>query len=125
VGGEFHFDHGRAAACASATWLRLRNWDQVAVSTQEAIDYYSVANGPSRVPMLGARLDLATALVHGGDIDAAGEQLELAFAEAAEHRYSLVARVEQLTSLMARRHSERRAAGLYDPASDWLAAATP
>lgn len=125
VGGEFHFDQGRAAACASATWLRLRNWEQVAASTQQAIDYYSVANGASRVPMLGARLDLAIALVHCGDIEAAGGQLELAFAKAAEHRYSLVARVQQLTRLLERRHTERRAAALHDTASDWLVAATP
>jgi len=125
VGGEFQFDQGRAAACASATWLRLRNWDQVAASTQRAIDYYSVANGASRVPVLGSRLDLASAFVHSGDIDAAGEQLALAFAEAAEHRYSLVARVEQLTHLLERRHAERRATALHDTASDWLGAATP
>lgn len=124
VGGEFYFDPGRAAACASATWLRLRNWEQVAASTQQAVDYYSVANGASRVPMLGARLDLASALVHCGDIDTAGVQLELAFAEAAEHRYSLVARVEHLTNLLERRHAERQAVALHDTAADWLVAAT-
>lgn len=125
VGGEFHFDLGRAAACASATWLMLGDWDQVRGSTQHAIDYYTVANGHSRVPMLGARLDLANALVHSGDIDAADEQMSAAFDEAAEHRYSLVARVEQVASQLRRRPNEHRAATALDTANDWLSSNRP
>ena len=33
IGGEFHFDSGRAAACAAATWLVLADWPQVMAST--------------------------------------------------------------------------------------------
>lgn len=120
VGGEFHFDRGRAAACASATWLMLGDWDQVQTTTHQAIDHYTGASGHSRVPMLGARLDLASALVHCGDIAAAEEQMRAAFAEAAEHRYSLVARVEQVAAQLRRRSAERRAVTALDVATDWL-----
>lgn len=120
VGGEFHFDRGRAAACAAATWLMLGDWEQVRTQTQRSIDYYDTTHGTARVPMLGARLDLASALVQCGDIAAAGEQLHLAFSEAAEHRYSLVARVERVAGQLAGR-PERVAATLHGTATDWLA----
>jgi hypothetical protein len=120
VAGEFHFDLGRAAACASATWLMLDDWDQVRASTQQAIDHYSSSNSGARVPMLGARLDLANALVQCGDIEAAAEQTNIAFAEAAEHRYSLVARVEQVADHLEKRKASRRTTALLDTTFDWL-----
>ena len=102
----------------------LGDWDHVRESTQQAIDHYTVANAHSRVPMLGARLDLANALVHCGDIDAAEEQMTAAFAEAAEHRYSLVARVEQVIAQLKRRQHERQAHSVLGTATDWLTSTT-
>ena len=69
--------------------------------------------------MLGSRLDLASAMVQVGDVDAAECELGTVFAEAGEHRYSLVARVEQVADQLGQR-KERRATILRDTAFSWL-----
>ena len=121
VAGEFHFDRARADACAAATGLTLGDWDRVVTSAQQSIDHYGASPAAARVPMLGARLDLATAMVHRGDMSSAADHLETAFGEAAEHRYSLVVRVRRVADHLAPRRREVQASRLVDLTTEWLA----
>ena len=75
VGGEFAFGMPRAAACVAAAWLDVSRGREAAESAQRALAELT-ALPLSRQPIsqvTGARIDLATAHVMCGELDAAAE----------------------------------------------------
>lgn len=75
LGGEFAFGAPRAAACIAAAWLDLGQGQEAADSAQRALEELTAlpAGRQSNSQITGARIDLATANVMCGELDAAAE----------------------------------------------------
>ncbi|MFD6640157.1 hypothetical protein ACFWDN_30560 [Micromonospora chalcea] len=77
TGGEFAFGDARAAACAAAAWLDLRNGDQAARYAREALSVYEALPAARRPysQINGTNIDVAAAHLHMRDKDGAAEAL--------------------------------------------------
>lgn len=81
IAGEFGFDSARASACAGTAWLHLgdgaaaRSYLEAAVAEYEALPHVM----RPWAPLTGARVDLATACVISGDLEAAEAAFESVF----------------------------------------------
>ncbi|MFF0874486.1 hypothetical protein [Micromonospora aurantiaca (nom. illeg.)] len=77
TGGEFAFGDARAAACAAAAWLDLRNGDQAARYAREALSVYEALPAARRPysQISGTNIDVAAAQLHMRDKDGATEAL--------------------------------------------------
>ncbi|KIR63546.1 hypothetical protein TK50_21230 [Micromonospora haikouensis] len=126
IGGEFAFGEARAAACAAAAWLDLRNGEQAAKYAREALQVYQ-ALPLSRRPysqINGTQIDVAAAHLHMRDRDGAAEALQGVLDLPAQKRnVSLTGRLEKVGRLLTtpawREDSE--AQQLAERISVWLA----
>ncbi|WP_240762372.1 hypothetical protein [Micromonospora sp. HM134] len=77
TGGEFAFGDARAAACAAAAWLDLRNGEQAARYAREALQVYEALPSPRRPysQINGTQIDVAAAHLHMRDKDGAADAL--------------------------------------------------
>ncbi|WP_243706233.1 hypothetical protein [Micromonospora sp. KC721] len=77
TGGEFAFGDARAAACAAAAWLDLRNGDQAARYARDALRVYEALPAARRPysQINGTHIDVAAAHLHMRDKDGAAEAL--------------------------------------------------
>ncbi|MCM0676460.1 hypothetical protein NCC78_17460 [Micromonospora phytophila] len=77
TGGEFAFGDARAAACAAAAWLDLRNGEQAARYGRDALRVYQTLPEARRPysQMNGTRIDVAAAHLYMRDKDGAAEAL--------------------------------------------------
>jgi hypothetical protein len=119
VAGEFAFGTGRAEACAAAAWLDLDCGREAAAAARRALDSLTtlpVSQQP-RSQIMGARIDLASALLMDGDLDAAEDALKLVTATPALKNVSLSGRLARTGAVLA---SPRWAA---DPAARRLSSA--
>jgi hypothetical protein len=105
VRGEFAFDDARAAACAAAAWLHLKNGEQAAAHAKLALNIYAAMPEYRRPfsPVMGATIDLAAAHLLSGSHDEAQEELEVAFALPREMRNaSLAGRLARVKTILAK-----------------------
>ncbi|MEE6260182.1 hypothetical protein [Plantactinospora sonchi] len=104
VGGEFAFGDARAAACAAAAWLDLRNGDEAARYARAALASYESLPAARRPysQINGTHIDIAAAHLHMGDRDGAhaalGEVLEL---PAHKRNVSLTGRLAKVRNLLS------------------------
>lgn len=77
VRGEFEFSDARAAACAAAAWLELREGDHAEEYAHMALDRYSELSEETRPfsPVNGIRIDIASARLLGRNLDGASDSL--------------------------------------------------
>lgn len=105
--GEFAFGLGRAEACAAAAWLDLGCGREAAAAARRALDNLT-APPVSRQPrsqVMGARIDLASALLFDGDLDAAEDALKLVAATPASLKnVSLSGRLARTRAVLASPH---------------------
>ncbi|SCL12849.1 hypothetical protein [Micromonospora inyonensis] len=126
VGGEFAFGEARAAACAAAAWLDLRNGEQAARYAREALQVYE-ALPLSRRPysqINGTQIDVAAAHLHMRDRDGAGEALQGVLDLPAQKRnVSLTGRLEKVGRLLTTPawRNDSEAQQLAERISVWLA----
>ncbi|WP_254910265.1 hypothetical protein [Micromonospora sp. NBS 11-29] len=102
TGGEFAFGDARAAACAAAAWLDLRNGDQAARYAREALSVYEALPAARRPysQISGTNIDVAAAYLHMRDKDGAAEALRTVL-ELPPHKRNVsltgrLARIERL-----------------------------
>jgi transcriptional regulator with XRE-family HTH domain len=118
VGGEFGFDRARAAACAGAAWLALRD-------SEQAEAYLRRALGPAvTAPAQGALADLAAAMVLRGDLDGAEEAMDPVFhTDVAQRITSVSGRVARVSALVGAAGGGRRGSRFATRIQDWMDAA--
>jgi hypothetical protein len=77
VRGEFEFSDARAAACAAAAWLELREGDRAEEHAHVALDRYSELPEKTQPfsPVNGIRIDIASARLLSRDLDGASDSL--------------------------------------------------
>jgi hypothetical protein len=103
TGGEFAFGEARAAACAAAAWLDLRNGEESGRYAREALQVYEslpVARRPYS-QINGTQIDIAAAHLHMRDKDGAAEALRPVLALPAQKRnVSLTGRLARIERLL-------------------------
>jgi hypothetical protein len=126
IGGEFAFGRARADACAAAAWLDLGCGQEAKQAAHRALS--DLATLPtSRQPVsqvTGARIDLATACLVGGDRDEAEEALGHVFAVPSPLRnVSLAGRLARTRETLASPawSRDRVASDLNEALGEWLA----
>ncbi|MEV4820938.1 hypothetical protein [Micromonospora sp. NPDC049274] len=103
TGGEFAFGVARAAACAAAAWLDLRNDEQAAQYAGDALRVYQALPAARRPhsQINGTNIDMAAAHLHMGDKDAATEALRAVLALPPQRRnVSLTGRLDRMERLL-------------------------
>ncbi|TDD17872.1 hypothetical protein E1294_26550 [Nonomuraea diastatica] len=125
VRGEFTFDGARAAACAAAAWLYLKDGEQAAHHAREALDAYGQIPEVRRPfsPVTGARIDLASAYLLTGNREAAEAELGPVFALPADLRnVSLSGRLARTRFILGSPAWQGKPAAieLSDRMNDWL-----
>ncbi|GAA2759999.1 helix-turn-helix domain-containing protein [Actinopolymorpha rutila] len=126
VGGEFAFDDGRAAACATSVWLAVNDGERVERAAEQALRLYA-RDAPDRStasPVFGTRIDLAAGRLLMGDLAGAEAHLAPVLATPPSARMSLSGRMGTVRRLLSRPQWQRSAhAGeLSSTVSDWLSA---
>lgn len=104
VKGEFGFDDARAAACAAAAWLYLRDGEQAATHAQRALNAYASIPADRRPysPVAGATIDLAAAHLLAGKYDEAAHEFETVFSLPQELRnVSLAGRIAKVQDILS------------------------
>jgi tetratricopeptide (TPR) repeat protein len=99
VRGEFEFNDARAAACAAAAWLELREGDRAEEYAHMALDGYSKLPEETRPfsPVNGIRIDIASARLIGRDLDGASDSLRPVLGlDAAQRNTALVGRLKSV-----------------------------
>ncbi|MET8364706.1 hypothetical protein AB0J68_17030 [Micromonospora sp. NPDC049580] len=125
TGGEFAFGDARAAACAAAAWLDLRNGEQAARYALDALRVYQ-ALPTARRPysqINGTNIDMAAAHLHMRDPDGAAEALRTVLALPPQRRnVSLTGRLARIGRLLneARGSGDADARRLADQIAVWL-----
>ncbi|MFG3557775.1 hypothetical protein ACGGAQ_25680 [Micromonospora sp. NPDC047557] len=125
TGGEFSFGDARAAACAAAAWLDLRNGEQAARYALDALRVYQ-ALPTARRPysqINGTNIDMAAAHLHMRDLDGAAEALRTVLALPPQRRnVSLTGRLARLERLLneAPGSGDAEARRLADQIAVWL-----
>ncbi|MEU5783856.1 hypothetical protein [Micromonospora lupini] len=103
TGGEFAFGAARAAACAAAAWLDLRNGEQAAKYAGDALRVYQALPAARRPhsQINGTNIDMAAAHLHMGDKDGATEALCAVLALPPQRRnVSLTGRLDRIERLL-------------------------
>ncbi|WP_206641302.1 hypothetical protein [Nonomuraea polychroma] len=103
VRGEFAFDDPRAAGCAAAAWLHLRDGERAAVHAQQALGAYaSIPAGRRPFSLVtGVTIDLAAAHLLAGRLDKAADELEAVFSLPQELRnVSLAGRIAKVRDIL-------------------------
>ncbi|MGC4880886.1 hypothetical protein ACLQ26_32005 [Micromonospora sp. DT43] len=103
TGGEFAFGAARAAACAAAAWLDLRNGEQAAKYAGDALRVYQALPAARRPhsQINGTNIDMAAAHLHMGDKDGATEALRAVLALPPQGRnVSLTGRLDRIEHLL-------------------------
>jgi transcriptional regulator with XRE-family HTH domain len=126
TGGEFAFGPARAAACAAAAWLDVSHGLEAFEAARAALEALTSMPSP-RWPLSqvsGARIDLATACLLNGDLDASAQAIKPVLAQPASVRnVSLTGRLARTrTTLLSpawARNSQARQ--LADEIGEWLA----
>lgn len=126
VGGEFAFGQPRAAACAAAAWLDLRQGHEAFEAAQAALEALTNMPAPRRPlsQVNGARIDLATACLLNGDLEAGTQAIKPVLAGAASPRnVSLIGRLARTrTALLSPPWVKNgQARQLADEIGHWLA----
>jgi ATP/maltotriose-dependent transcriptional regulator MalT len=126
TGGEFAFSRARADACAAAAWLDLGRGREAKDAARRALDdLTALPPGRQSVSQVtGARIDLATACLLGGERDEAEEALGHVFAVPSPLRnVSLSGRLARARRILASPHwsGDRSARQLNDALGEWLA----
>lgn len=77
IRGEFEFNDARAAACAAAAWLELREGDRAEEYAHVALDKYFELPEETRPfsPVNGIRINIASARLLSRDLDGASDSL--------------------------------------------------
>jgi hypothetical protein len=125
IGGEFGFGEARAAACAAAAWLDMKNGEQAAGFAYEALQAYEsmpVAQRPYS-QINGTRIDIAAACLHMRDRDGAAEALCGVFDLPAQKRnVSLAGRLAKVERLLTTPPWDKdpEARQLAERVADWL-----
>ncbi|MFF3865063.1 hypothetical protein [Micromonospora sp. NPDC001898] len=125
AGGEFAFGEARAAACAAAAWLDLRNGEQAARYAREALQVYEALPSPRRPysQINGTQIDVAAAHLHMRDKDGAAEALRTVLELPPEKRnVSLTGRLSRIERLLRGSPWDRDAdtRQLAERISEWL-----
>ncbi|MFG2010023.1 hypothetical protein ACGFNF_13230 [Micromonospora sp. NPDC048868] len=125
TGGEFAFGDARAAACAAAAWLDLRNGEQAARYAREALQVYEALPSPRRPysQINGTQIDVAAAHLHMRDKDGAAEALRTVLDLPPQKRnVSLTGRLSRIERMLSRSPWERDADArqLAERISVWL-----
>lgn len=126
IGGEFRFDHARAAACVGATWLHLNDGAQAERRLRQALDAHQTLPPTHRstAPINGARVDLATAYLLAGDLQAAQETIEPIFQLPGTQRISTISgRLAQMRRRLRQLAGQASARRLDEQISGWAQAA--
>ncbi|MFG1653580.1 hypothetical protein ACGFIE_26965 [Micromonospora sp. NPDC049275] len=103
TGGEFAFGAARAAACAAAAWLDLRNGEQAAQYAGDALRVYQALPAARRPhsQIKGTKIDMAAAHLDMGDMDGATEALRAVLALPPQRRnVSLTGRLDRMERLL-------------------------
>jgi hypothetical protein len=125
IRGEFRFDEGRAAACAGAAWLTVGDGTRAEAYISRPLNESGLTGAGLAA---GARLDLTSALLLKGDLDAAGAVLEAVLAPGASPTSVAVSsRLARARDQLAttRWRNEPAARRLHEEANVWLARAVP
>lgn len=125
TGGEFAFGDARAAACAAAAWLDLRNGEQAARYARDALRVYQALPAARRPysQINGTNIDVAAAHLHMRDKDGAAEALRTVL-DLPPHKRNVsltgrLARIERLLS-EAPWHRDADARQLAERIAVWL-----
>ncbi|MFD2081575.1 hypothetical protein SAMN05421678_106275 [Actinopolymorpha cephalotaxi] len=126
IGGEFAFDDGRAAACATSVWLAVNDGERVERAAEQALRLYA-RDAPDRStasPVFGTRIDLAAGRLLMGDLAGAEAHLTPVLSAPPSTRMSLSGRMGTVRRLLARPQWQRNshAGELSSTVSDWLSA---
>ncbi|MGC4863776.1 hypothetical protein, partial [Micromonospora sp. DT41] len=125
TGGEFAFGEARAAACAAAAWLDLRNGEQAARYAREALQVYEALPSPRRPysQINGTQIDVAAAHLHMRDKDGAADALRTVLDLPPQKRnVSLTGRLSRIEHMLSQSPWDRDADArqLADRISVWL-----
>lgn len=127
VGGEFQFDDARAAACAAAAWLAVRNGERAEEQAQLALSAaFDVPDHRRQGPINGSKIDVATARLLVGDVAGAEQYLQDILAiEPTRRTVSLAGRLQGTQRVLAAKPGldGGLAGDLSDRVSSWLATA--
>lgn len=126
VGGEFAFGDARAAACAAAAWLDLRNGDEAGKHARAALASYESLPAPRRPysQINGTHIDIAAAHLHMGDRDGANAALrEVLELPAHKRNVSLTGRLTKVRNLLSIPpwDSDLEARQIAERVAGWLA----
>lgn len=125
TGGEFAFGDARAASCAAAAWLDLRDGGHAARYAREALRIYEalpIAGRPYS-QIIGTNIDMAAAHLHMRALDGAAEALRTVLVLPPEKRnVSLTGRLARVEGLLreAPWNGDADARFLADQIAVWL-----
>ena len=125
IGGEFAFGDARAAACAAAAWLDLRNGEEAARHAQLALDAYNALPAARRPysQVYGTQIDISAAHLHMHDRDGAHESLQDVLRLPSQKRnVSLSGRLAKVRTLLLAPpwQGDREAQQLAEEIAGWL-----
>ncbi|WP_428963935.1 hypothetical protein [Micromonospora fluostatini] len=125
IGGEFAFGDARAAACAAAAWLDLRNGEQAARYARDALRVYESLPAARRPysQINGTHIDVAAAHLYMRDKDGAAETLRTVLGLPPQKRnVSLTGRLSRIERLLGEApwDGDAEAGQLAERISVWL-----